>query len=332
MLGGIYTMSLASSNQESGCLSPTAASSYNDSFERGTGTISTVHGRPLCSAASLVLESFSVPSTWNRMGFNNTAIPQTEYAASNVSLPAGQSNISQTFTVSTPPSCDNTQIDFYFPPAYASIPYAHADEARLIGGSLFAGTGSCTSPTPTPTPSSTPTPTATPVPSNVPTPTPTPTPAPTPTPVVSLSCSSLQASAKSGVAPLSVAFTGTGSASGQSINQWQFAFGDNNQISTTSSTVDYTYTTPGSYTATLTLKSSTGDQTAVTSVCSVPITVGDSTTTVTSPSPGVIAPVLPQTGSSGPLVMLVGAALVTIGLLHIWLTQSKKIIRVPKKR
>lgn len=328
MVGGAVLAASAGNSYSGSCLSPTSYSSYQTSFTRngsvGTGRISLSGGKALCSATTLVLESFNVPSTWDRKNDNNTAVPQYEFAAVNVDIPAGKTNWSTSATVAAPLPCQNTQIDYYFPPAYPSIPYLHAD-TRVIGGSLFAGYGSCTPPpTPTPTPKPTPTPT------NQPSPTPTVTPSPTPSPT--LACNSLRANVMSGMAPFTVNFTGAATATGQSISLYQFDFGDNNQVSVPGATTAHTYTTPGSYTATLQVVATSGT-TPVTEACSVPITVTGTNTTPT-PTPPItrILPLLPPTGGAGVIMSIIGALLVTAGLFHIWITQRSKIIVAPKKR
>jgi PKD repeat protein len=335
MGGGFYFSASATSSPVSGCLSPTSASSFVTSFTRDSGTVSTKNGSPLCQPATLVLESFTVPSTWDRKGANSSSVPQTEFAAVNVNLPANKSYITQTATVPVPPSCQNTQIDFYFPPAYPAILTVHADSGRIIGGSLFAGMGSCTTPTPSPSPTPTPTPTPTPspTPSGSPSPSPSysPSPSPSSTPGSSLVCTALSASPTSGPAPLTVNFTGSGSATGQTtLTSYEFQYGDNNQITTTKNTSSHTYTTPGVYTATLTLTGSSGNQ-ASAPACLVSITVGGGTSTP-SPTPPGGSIILAQTGVTGQIMTFLGALLVTAGLIHIWLTQRKKIIVSPKKR
>lgn len=239
-----------------GCLPADEASSYITSFTRGTGTISTYKGLPLCKGASLVLESFSIPDTWDGHGFNASSIPQTKFNTTSVTLPSNQANLRVTMNVSVPPACKPTQLDFYFPPAFQTINGLHTDDAQYIGGKIFAGSGNCSTPTPTATA------------------TPKITPKVTPKPTASaLACSKLTAATTSGPAPLTTSFSGSGTSTGQSISEYQFDFGDQHSISSTSPSAGHTYTTAGSYTATLTLTSSTGATTAVTDQCSVAITV-----------------------------------------------------------
>jgi LPXTG-motif cell wall-anchored protein len=129
---------------------------------------------------------------------------------------------------------------------------------------------------------------------------------------------------------LSITFTATGVAQGQSIQAWMFDFGDNSQVSTSSSTVNHVYTTPGIYTITVTLKGSSGQQTSVSSACTTKIDPGNVTPTPV-PTPSASTQVLPATGTKSSFAILFGALLVTAGLIHIWLTQRVKLIVPPKK-
>lgn len=125
---------------------------YQASVTRGTGTISIRDGRPLCNDAELVLESFNVPDTWDGNGWNKTAIPQTKYASTTFTIPAGVSNFKETYEVETPHQCKNTQVDFYLAPEYESITTMTGDDERNIVGVLFPGKGECEEPKPEPKP------------------------------------------------------------------------------------------------------------------------------------------------------------------------------------
>jgi LPXTG-motif cell wall-anchored protein len=288
----------------------------------------------LCADTKLILESFTIPDTWNNQGFNQSAVPQYKFGVTTITFPGGQSNVSKTATVPVPADCKNTQLDFYYPPAYESIIGLTDDDARYIGGRIFGRTqSSCTVATPVVTPAPTPTPTPSPVtlPASV-TPAP-PTPTPSPTPQISVACVDLVANVATGNAPLAVTFTGRGQASGQSISQYLFDFGNNDGVSGSSSVVNYTYTQPGTYTATLKVKGSLSGQSGDSDACSVTIKV-----TGTGSLPASITPTprpqiyLPQTGVTGPLMTFVGALLITGGLLHVWLTSRNKLLVVPKRR
>lgn len=328
MVGGLYLQADASNS--SGCLDGSQFYNFRTSFTRGTGTITTADGRPLCADTKLVLESFTLPDTWNNQGFNQSAIPQYKFGVTALTFPAGQSNVSKTATVPVPADCKNTQLDFYYPPAYETITGLTDDDARYIGGRIFGRTQTtCTVATPTPTPLPTPSPTA--LPASV-TPAP-PTPTPSPTPQLSVACLDLKASTVTGNAPLSVTFTGRGQAAGQSISQYQFDFGNNDGVSGSSSVVNYTYAQPGTYQATLKVKGSLSGQSGETEACSVTIrvtgTAAQPTNVTPTPKPQLY---LPQTGVTGPLMTFVGALLITGGLLHVWLTSRNKLLVVPKRR
>ncbi len=327
MVGGLYLQADASSS--AGCLDGSKYYNFRTSFTRGTGTISTANGQPLCADTKLVLESFSMPDTWNNQGFNQSAIPQYKFGVTSLTFPGGQSNVSKTATVPVPADCKNTQLDFYYPPAFESISGLTDDDARYIGGRIFGKTQSnCNMPTPTPSPNPTPSPTT--LPASI-TPAP-PTPTPSPTPQITVACLDLKASVTSGNAPLSVTFTGRGQAAGQSIGQYQFDFGNNDGVTGSSSVVNYTYSQPGTYKATLKVKGSLSGQSGETDACTVTIQVtGTSNQPSVTPTPKPQL-YLPQTGVTGPLMTFVGALLITGGLLHVWLTSRNKLLIVPKRR
>jgi LPXTG-motif cell wall-anchored protein len=109
-----------------------------------------------------------------------------------------------------------------------------------------------------------------------------------------------------------------------------FDFGDNSQVSTSSPIVNHTYSTPGNYTITATVKGSSGQQTSVSPLCTTTIDSGNVTPTPL-PTPPSTPEVLPDTGKKGNLAIILGALLVTAGLIHVWLTQRGKLIVPPKK-
>lgn len=75
------------------------------------------------------------------------------------------------------------------------------------------------------------------------------------------------------MAPLKVSYTGRGSATGQTISEYQFNFGDGAKLSQATPLTSHTYTTPGTYTATLAVKGSTGTVSAGVPACSFKVTV-----------------------------------------------------------
>ena len=128
-------------------------------------------------------------------------------------------------------------------------------------------------PTPVPTPVKTATPTPTPIKTPTPTPTPKVTPKPTPTPAATLACTELTGNIKTGTMPLTVAYTGTGAATGQTLTKYNFDYGDHAVSSGSSRTANHTYTTAGTFTATLTVTGSLGSTTPIVAPCTYTITV-----------------------------------------------------------
>lgn len=125
---------------QSNCLDPNQPGSYRATIkERGTGTITTASGRPLCSDGKLTFASYNVPETWDKKGWNKTAIPQTLFADTEFTFPAGKSDYTMTVNVGTPDKCSHTQLDFYTAPSYDRIDTLTGDDERNILGVLFAG-------------------------------------------------------------------------------------------------------------------------------------------------------------------------------------------------
>lgn len=173
-------VAFANNNSTNNCLSATDPGSYVASFTRDSGTIATKNGLPLCSNVTLTLENFTMPDSWDGKSFNETALPQYKNAKTSLTIPSGQANFKQTYKVTAPAICKNTQIDFYFGNGYDKLIGLHDDDATWIDGKMFKGSGSCATPTPTitPKPTVTPKPTSTPVPTKSPVPVASPTPTP----------------------------------------------------------------------------------------------------------------------------------------------------------
>jgi hypothetical protein len=126
-----------------------------------------------CTAVTFNLASWTIPETWDRKGFNQTALPQVEFDYVALTFPAGgKEPVTATVKV---PSCDPFQTDIY---AGARRP-SPLVWPNPLGADRILGTirdqAACVTPTPTPTPTPSDTPSVTP------TPTPTPTPSDTPT-------------------------------------------------------------------------------------------------------------------------------------------------------
>ncbi len=146
VFAGTYTPAEATGSR---CLDPNNQSSYEAGIPtRNRGTISTRDGRPLCSDGTLVFQSFNIPDTWNKLGWNATAIPQTKYAAKTFVFPAGKWNHSITLDIASPEACKHTQVDFYIAPGYESITTLDGDDERNIIGILFPATEKCEQPKP----------------------------------------------------------------------------------------------------------------------------------------------------------------------------------------
>jgi hypothetical protein len=116
-----------------------------------------------CTAVTFNVASWTVPETWDRKGFNQTALPQVEFDYAALTFPAGgKEPVTATVKV---PSCDPFQTDIY---AGARRP-SPLVWPNPLGADRILGTirdqAPCVTPTPTPsvtTPTvTTPTPTVT---------------------------------------------------------------------------------------------------------------------------------------------------------------------------
>ena len=145
ILAGVAFPSVAGATSQSStsCLDGNKATSYTTKINRTSGVISVKDGKALCQATDVVLESFSMPDTWDGHGFNSTAIPQTKFSVTRLTIPKGEQNFSKTLQVAAPEACKNTQVDFYIAPEYAAINGLHDDDDRYISGVIFKGTNKC---------------------------------------------------------------------------------------------------------------------------------------------------------------------------------------------
>lgn len=126
------------------CLDPNDKASYVGTLSRGTGTIATRDGKPLCSDGHVTLQSFTMPKTWDGKGWNQTAIPQYKYGAAHVTIPGGVANATKSATVATPANCDPTQLDWYVgSQELPAIINYHDGEDREIIGRIFNATETC---------------------------------------------------------------------------------------------------------------------------------------------------------------------------------------------
>lgn len=148
--GIIASSPVSATRNSSSCLDPKSLRSFEASIKnRSSGTITTKDGRPLCSDVEMTLASMSVPDTWDRKGWNKTAIPQALFADTKFTFPGGKSNHKMTITVNAVSECKNSQTDFYLAPSYQSITTLTGDDERNIVGVLFAGK-KCEEPRPEP--------------------------------------------------------------------------------------------------------------------------------------------------------------------------------------
>ncbi|MGV8967661.1 MAG: hypothetical protein ACOH2F_15455 [Cellulomonas sp.] len=87
----------------------------------------------LCAAVTLQATSYTVPGTWNRNGFNQTAVPQTAIPPQMpMTFPIGAKSSTQTSILTTPP-CGPYQVDLYGGAALESIDINGTPDLRAGG-------------------------------------------------------------------------------------------------------------------------------------------------------------------------------------------------------
>lgn len=144
IVGAFLSTNVNAGTNSGGCLDPNDPRSFDASITtRSTGTIWTRDGRPLCSDAKMTLASMNVPDTWDRKGWNKTAIPQTLYADTEFTFPGGIKDHKMTVKVNAVDECKNTQTDFYVAPSYDRIDTLTGDDGRNVLGVLFKATETC---------------------------------------------------------------------------------------------------------------------------------------------------------------------------------------------
>lgn len=147
-LVGIGCLSNQASATANDCIDGNDKYSYTVSFTRGSGTITTKNGRPLCQSTKVTLQSFTMPATWDgNLTFNKTAIPQYKFAAVELMIPANVRNYSKTLSIAVPDVCYPTQLDWYVGGELDAIINFHDGEDREVPeGKIFAPTGTCKPP------------------------------------------------------------------------------------------------------------------------------------------------------------------------------------------
>ncbi|MGB4768792.1 MAG: hypothetical protein WBP22_06095 [Candidatus Saccharimonas sp.] len=88
----------------------------------GLDKISVTTKKPVCKDLTLYFSSYEMPDTWDKKGFNATAVPQVWKASSSVTFKANAPISTKEMTVILPSECKNAQIDLYFGPEITNLP------------------------------------------------------------------------------------------------------------------------------------------------------------------------------------------------------------------
>lgn len=121
------------------CLDASSKHSYIVTLARGTAQISLADGKPLCSEGAVTVANYQLPATWNKDGFNETAIPQTVIDQKSMKVPANNGEWTATVNLSTGDDCLASQMDtFVGGTPVGNIVNLHDFEDREIIGKIFA--------------------------------------------------------------------------------------------------------------------------------------------------------------------------------------------------
>jgi LPXTG-motif cell wall-anchored protein len=118
--------------------------SWQLDVEGGHATVTAKESFDGC--VDLILSSYTVPDTWDKQGFNETAVPQFAFDHARGKL---HSDETLQLTVALPP-CGAYQIDLYFPPQIDEVTIAGHGQ-QLLAGALKDTARDCSTPSNTDT-------------------------------------------------------------------------------------------------------------------------------------------------------------------------------------
>lgn len=121
LLSAIFASNAPAGATSTACADPTDRSNLSYVWT-GIDKISVTTKKPVCKDLTLYFSSYEMPDTWDKKGFNATAVPQVWKASSSVTFKANAPISTKEMTVILPSECKNAQIDLYFGPEITNLP------------------------------------------------------------------------------------------------------------------------------------------------------------------------------------------------------------------
>ena len=114
----------------------------------GTATVATTYHAPICRNTTVFFSSYVIPANYDGQGFelasgvtNPTVYPQPIFDSTLVTLPAGFKD-TITLNIKMPATCNNVQVDVYYPPEITTVTIA-GHGAQYISGLIYNASGHC---------------------------------------------------------------------------------------------------------------------------------------------------------------------------------------------
>jgi hypothetical protein len=115
-LGAALPAGASPAAARSGCTDGSRPGAFQTTASADWSTITVRPRGTLCSPVALVWAAYAVPSTWDRHGWNPTALPQHLFDSTTATI---SGSASTELTVTLP--CGNVQVDLYRPPVLPRI-------------------------------------------------------------------------------------------------------------------------------------------------------------------------------------------------------------------
>ena len=134
----------ATATDNADCVTPQGRYSMNVQWNgHDTVVVSTKNNKPVCDDVSLTFSSYTLPATYNGLGFfdNMTSTPQQLFDSVSFTLPAGSST-SAAQTIKLPESCKAHQVDVYYG-APVSVVTQPGFGQSLVDGHIVNKKGEC---------------------------------------------------------------------------------------------------------------------------------------------------------------------------------------------
>jgi len=155
LAASVVSISAGSASAGNECVAPSAAVINVDHVQGQPGTFTASlkqSGTVTCSDWTVNVSSYKIPDTWNHQGWNETIMPQVEFAHRLLVFPAGQQEpVTQSFPV---PTCGSFQTDAYTGPELKRLEWPAPMKGVKLAGTIHAvpASDNCQPPPPPPPP------------------------------------------------------------------------------------------------------------------------------------------------------------------------------------